>query len=121
MLLASFAARGLIALPIALVMMLGADVGTTIVAQVFSFDVKWLWTVLVGARRARVHVDRSATRRAAIARIGIGLGLMLLSLMHLGERGRAARNIRRCSARCSTGLAGDPLLGFFVAVALSPG
>ena len=29
-------------------MMLGADVGTTIAAQVFSFDVKWLWTLLVG-------------------------------------------------------------------------
>src|ERR1700752_4167510 len=39
LLLASFAGRGLIALPIALAVMLGADVGSTIVAQVFSFNV----------------------------------------------------------------------------------
>src|SRR5436309_14023726 len=47
MLLASFAARGLIALPIALAVMLGADVGSAIAAQVFSLDVKWLLNVLV--------------------------------------------------------------------------
>ena len=42
LLLASFAGRGLIALPLALAVMLGADVGTAMVAQVFSFDMKWL-------------------------------------------------------------------------------
>src|SRR4029434_4510263 len=47
LLLASFAGRGLIALPLALAVILGADVGSAIVAQVFSFDVKWFWTVLV--------------------------------------------------------------------------
>ena len=49
LLLASFAGRGLIALPLALAVMLGADVGSSIAAQVFSFDVKWLWTIMVGA------------------------------------------------------------------------
>src|SRR4051794_27447717 len=39
LLLSSFAGRGLIALPIALAVMLGADVGSTIAAQVFSFDI----------------------------------------------------------------------------------
>ena len=42
LLLASFAGRGLIALPIALAVMLGADVGSSIAAQIFSFDIKWL-------------------------------------------------------------------------------
>ena len=48
-LLASFAARGLIVLPMALVMMLGANIGTTLTAQVFAFDVTWLWTICVAA------------------------------------------------------------------------
>ncbi|MEA2929061.1 MAG: phosphate:Na+ symporter, partial [Hyphomicrobiales bacterium] len=47
LLLASFAGRGLIALPLALAVVLGADVGSAVVAQVFSLDVKWLWSVLV--------------------------------------------------------------------------
>src|ERR671921_517197 len=45
----SFAGRGLIALSAALAVMLGADVGSTIVAQVLAFDVKWLWSVLITA------------------------------------------------------------------------
>src|SRR5712675_2864307 len=48
-LLASFAARGLIVLPMALLMMLGANIGTTLTAQVFSVDVTWVWTLAVGA------------------------------------------------------------------------
>jgi phosphate:Na+ symporter len=43
LLLSSFAGRGLVTLPVALAIMLGADVGTTLVAQVFAFDIKWLW------------------------------------------------------------------------------
>ena len=48
-LLASFTARGLIVLPMALLMMLGANIGTTLTAQVFSVDVTWVWTIAVGA------------------------------------------------------------------------
>src|SRR5689334_19637610 len=48
-LLASFAARGLIVLPAALIMMLGANIGTSLTAQVFAFDVTWLWTLAVAA------------------------------------------------------------------------
>ncbi|TAJ32220.1 MAG: Na/Pi cotransporter family protein, partial [Reyranella sp.] len=42
LLLSSFAGRGLIPLSIALAVMLGADVGTTIAAQVLSFDLGWV-------------------------------------------------------------------------------
>ena len=59
LLLASFTARGLIALSIALVMMLGANVGTTLVAQVLSLNVTWLWT----ARAARSAYSCSWRRK----------------------------------------------------------
>jgi phosphate:Na+ symporter len=42
LLLASFAGRGLIPLSIALAVMLGANVGTTLTSQVLSFDLGWL-------------------------------------------------------------------------------
>src|SRR6266699_2249557 len=83
MLLASFAARGLIALPLALAVILGADVGSAIVAQVFSLDVKWLWTVLV-ALGVLVFMSTEADRARGVARIFIGLGFMLLALVHIG-------------------------------------
>ena len=39
---ASFVGQGLIALPAALAVMLGADVGTALMAVVFSLDLSWL-------------------------------------------------------------------------------
>jgi len=117
LLLASFAARGLIALPLALAVILGADVGSAVVAQVFSLDVKWLWTVLV-ALGVLVFMSTEADRARGIARIFIGLGFMLLALVHIGL---AAAPLKDSTLFRSllTGLAGEPVLGFIAAVAVS--
>jgi phosphate:Na+ symporter len=116
-LLASFAARGLIVLPMALVMMLGANIGTTLIAQVFAFDVTWAWALGVAAG-VLVFTLAEGDKIRAMARIGIGFGLMLLSLIHLKE---AAAPLQHSAAFTSllTGLAGDPILGFLVATALT--
>jgi len=116
-LLASFAARGLILLPAALIMMLGANIGTSLTAQVFAFNVTWLWTVAIGAG-VLVFTLAEGDKIRAIARIGIGFGLMLLSLIHLKN---AATPLEHSALFTSLlgGLAGDPFLGFFVAVALT--
>ena len=90
LLLASFTARGLIALSTALVMMLGANVGTTLVAQVLSFDLSWLWTGVL-ALGVFAFMGSQADRTRSIARIVIGLGLMLLSLHHLGGAAHGVR------------------------------
>ena len=44
---ASFVAQGLIGLSAALAVMLGADVGTALMAQVFSLDLRWLSPLLI--------------------------------------------------------------------------
>src|SRR2546423_7022901 len=117
MLLASFAARGLIALPLALAVILGADVGSAVVAQLFSLDIKWLWTVLV-ALGVLVFMSTEADRARGVARIFIGLGFMLLALVHIGG---AAAPLRDSALFRSllTGLAGEPVLGFLAAIAVA--
>src|ERR1051325_6534294 len=106
MLLASFAARGLIALPMALIVMLGADVGSAIVAQAFSLDVKWLWSALV-AVGVLLFMSTEQDRLRGAARIAIGLGFMLLALTHIGL---AAVPLKESALFRSmlTGLAGEP-------------
>lgn len=113
LLLASFAARGLIALPIALAVMLGADVGSSIAAQIFSFDIKWLWSLLVAAG-VFTFMTSEADKAHGIARIAIGLGLMLLSLWHLGAAAAPLKDSQTFRSLL-TGLAGEPVLGFLVA------
>lgn len=113
LLLASFAGRGLIALPLALVMMLGANVGTTLAAQIFSLPVIGLWTLLVGFG-VLAFMATDSDRARATARIAIGFGLMLLSLYHLRL---GAEPLRGSPAFASTlkGLGGDPVFGFVLA------
>jgi phosphate:Na+ symporter len=76
---AAFVGDGLVALVPALAIMLGANVGTTLIVQVFSFDVAWLAPVLlvigvIAFNRGTRTVIRD------LGRVVIGLGLMLLSL-----------------------------------------
>ena len=79
MIVAAFAGQGLIAGGTALAIMLGADVGTTVVVQVLSFDLHWLSPLLVAAGVfAFLSFDRSKQRN--LARTAIGLGLVLLAL-----------------------------------------
>jgi phosphate:Na+ symporter len=90
LLLSSFAGRGLVTLPVALAIMLGADVGTTLVAQVFAFDIKWLWAagLFVGVI---LFSTAKSDRIKSAGRIAIGLGLMLLALSVLGGVSGAMR------------------------------
>ena len=117
LLLASFAGRGLIPLAIALSVMLGADVASTIAAQIFSFNVKWLWSVLVGIGVFMFMVSE-ADRMRGVSRVAIGLGLMLLSLDHLGTAAGTLRESPTFQTLLS-GLAGEPLLGFIVATGVT--
>jgi phosphate:Na+ symporter len=114
LLLASFASRSLVALPVALTAMLGADIGTAVAAQIFALNVKWLWTVLV-AIGVILFLTSEADKARGFGRISIGLGLMLLALTHMGL---AAEPLQQSATFRSvlSGLAGEPLLGFVVAI-----
>ena len=79
LLLASFAGRGLIPLSIALAVMLGANVGTTLTSQVLSFDLGWLSPLMIAAG-VIAFLSSEQDKPRHLGRVAIGLGLMLLSL-----------------------------------------
>jgi phosphate:Na+ symporter len=117
LLLGSFASRGLIALPIALAAMLGADIGTAIAAQILSLDVKWLWTALLGAG-VLMFMSSANDKLRGLGRILIGLGLVLLALIHIGIAAEPLRHSETFRSFLS-GLAGEPTLGFLVAIVIT--
>src|SRR3982751_2903497 len=75
----SFVAQNLIPLAAALAIMLGADVGTSLMAQVFSLDLSWLWPLLI-LFGVIFFLSRRNTRVGQLGRVAVGLGLMLLAL-----------------------------------------
>ncbi|MEP6149835.1 MAG: Na/Pi cotransporter family protein, partial [Nisaea sp.] len=75
----SFGGRRMIAVPAGLALMLGADVGSTIVVQVLAFDVSWMSPVFLFIG-VTAFLSSENSRRRAIARFFIGLGLMLLAI-----------------------------------------
>jgi phosphate:Na+ symporter len=75
----SFAASGLVALMPALAVMLGANVGTTLIVQVLSFDVSRVAPVLILAGLILFRRE-TAFRSRDLGRVAIGLGLMLMAL-----------------------------------------
>lgn len=79
LIVSSFVGQGLIALPLALAVMLGADIGTSLMAVVFSFDLSWLSPLFIFSGVV-LFISRQSTNVGRVGRILIGLGLMLLAL-----------------------------------------
>ena len=79
LIVSSFVGQGLVTLPLALAVMLGADIGTSLMAVVFSFDLSWLspLSIFLGVV---LFIARPSTDVGRFGRILIGLGLMLLAL-----------------------------------------
>ncbi len=82
LMVAGFAATGLVDLVPALAVMLGANVGTTLVVQVLSFDISPLSPALILVGVMMYRRAASPTPRD-VGKVAIGLGLMLLSLHQL--------------------------------------
>lgn len=79
LIVASFVGQGIVALPTALAVMLGADVGTSLMSVVFSFDLSWLSPLFIFVGVV-LFISRQATPLGRFGRVLIGLGLMLLAL-----------------------------------------
>ena len=84
MLVTSFVGQGLMALTPALATMLGADVGTALMARVLTFDLSWLSPLLIFLG-VIFFLTRKQTRAGQLGRVGIGLGLIILALQLIVE------------------------------------
>ena len=109
----SFAARGLMDLVPALAVMLGANVGTTLIVQVLSFNVSAVAPVLFLLGLAAFNLGRRTWIRD-VGRAAIGLGLMLLALHILLDTLAPAENAPSVRTLLHA-ITGDPLLCVFVA------
>ncbi len=117
---ASFVSQNLMPLAPALAIMLGADVGTSLVVQVFSFDLSWLAPLMIGVGVV-LHLSRKGTRTGQIGRVAIGIGLILLALqmiMNAAQPLSQAPSVKVILASISGDQMLDILVGAVFAIAV---
>jgi phosphate:Na+ symporter len=80
----TYVGQGLIDLAMAYAAILGADIGTSLVAQVVSLKLHWLAPALVLGGVATLRIG-ATSRGQGVGRGLVGLGIMLIALRLLGE------------------------------------
>jgi phosphate:Na+ symporter len=113
----SLAADGLVGLVPALAIMLGANVGTTLIVQLLSFDIAAAAPVLFVVGLVTFRTGGSSLTRA-IGRVAIGLGLILLALHILLDTLAPAEQAPAVRALLGS-ITGDPVLCILIAAALT--
>jgi phosphate:Na+ symporter len=113
----SLTGAGALELVPALAIMLGANIGTTLIVQVLSFDVTIVFPVLIAGGVFAFRRGRG-TRFQDLARVAIGLGLMLLSLHLLAEAIAPSENSATVRALLAA-ITREPLLNVAIAAGLA--
>jgi phosphate:Na+ symporter len=117
LLVASFTASGFVSLVAGLAIMLGANVGTTLIVQVLSFNVSSVAPALFFVGLIAFNRGRRTWIRD-LGRVAIGLGLMLLALHILLDTLAPAEHAPSVQALLEA-LTDEPVLCALIAAALA--
>lgn len=117
LIISAFAGQGMIKAGAGLAIVLGADVGTTLVAQIFSFDLSFLVPLFMIVGFILFNLKKSSLSKN-IGRIFVGLALMLFALGWIKE---AAEPLKESEllVEILESLGKDPLFAVLIATALT--
>ena len=121
LIVSAFVGQGLMSLPSALAVMLGADIGTSLMAVAFSRDLSWLSPLFIFIGVV-LFITRQSTTIGRVGRVLIGLGLMLLALSLVTQSANVLTQsaaVKALLASLSSDLlleifAGAPLIGLWL-------
>ncbi|SDQ22900.1 Na/Pi cotransporter family protein [Pseudovibrio sp. Tun.PSC04-5.I4] len=112
-----FISKGTITLAAGLAIMLGADLGSTMVVQVLSLDLSWLLPVCLVVGGALFSRGSTRTMRQS-GRIIIGIGQMLIALSFISMASTPLRESGALPVILNL-LIGDPFIAIITAAALT--
>ncbi len=113
----SFVGSGLIATAPALAIMLGADVGTSLLAVLFSFDLSWLSPLLI-ITGVTLFLSRQGRRAGHVGHILSGLGVIILALRLIVEATQPMRHAESVKVLFAS-VTGDIFLDLLLAALLT--
>lgn len=83
--IAAFCGQGMLTLSKGLAVMLGADVGTSIVAQALSYNLSWLAPLLIISGYVLYAFNKNKGKLEHVGKLIMGLALMLFALMWIKQ------------------------------------
>jgi phosphate:Na+ symporter len=113
----SFAGSGIVSGTAGVLAVLGADVGSSLVVKLLSFDLEFLTPICLVAGTA-LFMATSRRELLQLGRILIGIGLLILALRLIGEASEPLRESRILPVIVNF-LSGDPVTAFLVAVVMT--
>ena len=117
LIVAAFAGQGLIGTAPALAVMLGADVGTSLITLVLSFNLAWLAPLLI-VSGVVLFLARETTPVGRFGRVLIGLGLIIFALQWISAAAKPVVQAAGVKVIFAS-LTGDVLLDMLVAAVLT--
>ncbi len=117
LIVSAFVGQGLMTLPSALAVMLGADIGTSLMAVAFSRDLSWLSPLFIFVGVV-LFITRQSTTIGRVGRVLIGLGLMLLALRLVTQSANVLTQAAAVKALLAS-LTSDLLLEIFAGALLA--
>jgi phosphate:Na+ symporter len=117
LIVAAFAGQGLIGTAPALAVMLGADVGTSLITLALSFDLAWLAPLLIFCGVV-LFLARQTTPVGRFGRVLIGLGLIIFALQWISVAAKPVVQAAGVKVIFAS-LTGDVLLDMLVAAVLT--
>lgn len=118
LIVATFSGRGLITVSAALAVMLGADVGTTLIAQVLSFDLSWIAPLLMITGYVLFSKYKRAGKIEHVGKLLIGLGIMLFALNWIRQSAQPLQDSEILPLILQS-LAKDPVLAVLLAALMT--
>ncbi len=92
LIVAGFCDKGLMTVAAGITVMLGANVGTALIAQAMSFHLEWLMPMLLFAGFVTFTAFQKKGKGAHIGRMMIGLGIMLCALYWIRDASAPLKN-----------------------------
>ncbi len=117
LIVAAFAGQGIIGTAPALAVMLGADVGTSLVTIILSFDLSWLAPLLIFTGVV-LFLAQQSSNIGRFGRVLIGLGLIIFALQWIGVAAKPVVQAAGVKVIFAS-LTGDVMLDMLVAALLT--
>ncbi len=118
LIVSGFCDRGLLTIAAGITVMLGANVGTALVAQALSFNLEWLMPVIMFTGYLIFSIYQKKGKMAHIGRALIGLAIMLLALYWIRDASAPLKNSEILPLVLQS-LDTDPIFSILVATILT--